>query len=101
MSSNQAADRWQTIERVCRAAIERPPADRPAFLDEACAGDAALRAEVESLLAYGSAADAFLEVPAVGLLANTEQVSDTSREPSQTLIGRQIGVFHVVSPSWR
>ena len=55
MSSNQRSDRWQTIERMYHAAIGRPPADRPAFLDEACAGDAALRAEVESLLVHTAA----------------------------------------------
>src|SRR6185295_7246990 len=34
------------------AALERPAVDRPAFLAEACGGDAALRQEVESLLAF-------------------------------------------------
>jgi serine/threonine-protein kinase len=34
------------------AALERPAADRPAFLAEACGGDAALRQEIESLLAF-------------------------------------------------
>ena len=32
--------------------LEKPPAERDAFLTEACAGDDALRQEVESLLAY-------------------------------------------------
>jgi tetratricopeptide (TPR) repeat protein len=34
------------------AALEHAPADRPAFLAKACGGDAALRAEIESLLAF-------------------------------------------------
>ena len=34
------------------AALEHAPADRAAFLAEACAGDASLRAEIESLLAF-------------------------------------------------
>ena len=38
------------------AAIDRPAGARAAFLDEACAGDAALRADVESLLAFHEAA---------------------------------------------
>ncbi len=37
------------------------PGERPAFLDDACAGDAALRAEVESLLAHDERAEGFLE----------------------------------------
>lgn len=35
-------------------ALERPPADRSAFLAEACGNDTALRQEVESLLAFHS-----------------------------------------------
>jgi hypothetical protein len=44
-------DRWRRIEDICHDALERPPDERGAFVREACAGDAALRMEVESLLA--------------------------------------------------
>jgi len=44
--------RWQEIDRIFAAALEREPARRAAFLAEACAGDEQLRAEVESLLAH-------------------------------------------------
>ncbi len=47
--------RWQEIERVYQAALERVAGERAAFLTEACRGDAELRREVESLLASGSA----------------------------------------------
>jgi len=42
-----------------------PPAERPAFLDDACGGDCELRADVESLLRHDDAPD-FLEEPALG-----------------------------------
>lgn len=42
-------------------AIALPAAERAAFLDRACAGDAALRARVEALLAGYDAAERFLE----------------------------------------
>ena len=42
----------QRAKELFLAALERPTADRPAFLAEACAGDATLRREVESLLAF-------------------------------------------------
>ena len=45
-------ERWAQIDRIHTAALDRPMAERAAFLDEACAGDPALRREVESLLAY-------------------------------------------------
>lgn len=44
--------RWQEIDRIFAAALEREPAARAAFLDKACAGDEELRKEVESLLAH-------------------------------------------------
>jgi serine/threonine protein kinase len=56
--------RWRQIERLCHDALDREPGARGAFLDEACAGDADLRREVDSLLAQQSAARDFLERPA-------------------------------------
>ena len=41
-------------------ALDRPPAERPAFLDSACAGDTALRREVERLLAADAQRAGFL-----------------------------------------
>ncbi len=52
---------------------------RQAYLDEACAGDAQLRTEVEALLKSHTTAGSFLETPAV------EQVA--SVEPQTVLLG--------------
>jgi serine/threonine-protein kinase len=40
--------RWEQIERLYHAALERGPDAREAFLDEACVGDEDLRREVAS-----------------------------------------------------
>jgi hypothetical protein len=48
-------ERWQQIERVCHDALARDVASRAAFLADVCAGDEALRSEVESLLAQAVA----------------------------------------------
>ena len=32
-------DRWYEVDRLFEEALEKPPAERPAFLDSACAGD--------------------------------------------------------------
>ena len=48
-------------DEVFADALELPAAKRAAFLDRACAGDAALRARVEALLASQVAAADFLE----------------------------------------
>ena len=43
-------ERWEQVARIYDGAAEQPPAERGAYLDEACRGDDALRHEVESLL---------------------------------------------------
>lgn len=43
--------RWERVQHLVEGALELPPHERQAFVDESCAGDAALRAEVLSLLA--------------------------------------------------
>jgi serine/threonine protein kinase len=56
-------ERWRQIDRVLEAAIEREPAERAAFLDEACGGDEALRREVEALLAADERPGDFMVAP--------------------------------------
>jgi TolB-like protein len=57
-------DRWKTLEPLLDAALELEPAQRAAFLESTCRGDAALRAEVESLLAACELGTGILETPA-------------------------------------
>lgn len=47
---NVTPERWQRIASIYQLAVEQEPSARDAFLAGACAGDAALRFEVESLL---------------------------------------------------
>src|SRR6266404_2568455 len=51
---------------VFSAARRLPPAERAEYLEEACAGDAALRQRVEELLQASEEAGGFLEEPAPG-----------------------------------
>ncbi len=52
MSSAPGAARWDRMEQLFYAALALPAAERTPFLDRECGEDAALRAEVESLLAF-------------------------------------------------
>ena len=45
-------ERWRRVGELFHRALEHGPEERSRFLDEACGGDAALRAEVDSLLAH-------------------------------------------------
>src|SRR4029450_1462791 len=56
-------ERWATVERLYHEALTRSANERQGFLAEACAGDDALRREVESLLDHDGSA-AFLSPPA-------------------------------------
>jgi Tol biopolymer transport system component len=48
--------RWRQVRALFEAAVERPPAERPAFIAAAAGEDDALRREVESLLAADGSA---------------------------------------------
>src|SRR5467141_169884 len=54
-------ERLQKIDRVFQLALDVPPQRWASFLDNACAGDAELRAEVESLLSAHQNAGSFIE----------------------------------------
>jgi hypothetical protein len=58
------SERWARTERLYHEALAYGANERAAFLSDACAGDDALRREVESLLAHDGGA-AFLSTPAV------------------------------------
>ncbi len=62
-------ERYQKIDEVFQAALERDADQRAAFLDEACAGDPALRRKVEALLASDQQAQTFIEAPAFEIAA--------------------------------
>jgi serine/threonine protein kinase/WD40 repeat protein len=80
------------VEQICHAALALEPTARAGFVADACAGDERMRREVESLLRHESKVDAFLVEPA--LLAAAQRIAE---ESERTLIGRQIGVYHVQS----
>ena len=56
-------ERWQQIDAIFKAVLDRPPAERSAFLGEACAGDSMLRREVETLIHSDEQAATFIEAP--------------------------------------
>ncbi|MFL5244561.1 MAG: serine/threonine-protein kinase [Gemmataceae bacterium] len=76
-----------TEETVFAATLEKSsPAERAAYLDEACSGDAALRKRVEALLDSHAEAGGFLQTPAIQRavedLEGQACPTDTPAEPS-------------------
>jgi tetratricopeptide (TPR) repeat protein/predicted Ser/Thr protein kinase len=59
-------EQYERVREVFIGAREKEPHRRAQFLDQACADDDRLRAEVERLLANDDEADTFLHTPALG-----------------------------------
>src|SRR5262249_23139259 len=71
-----------------------PPDQRQAFLEEQCAGDAALRGQVESLLAASAKARSFLNAPAMDMSGGIEATSDFSHVAERP--GSIIGLYELM-----
>lgn len=89
---------WQQLTDLFDAALRIPIAERPAFLDAACAGQPALRAELEALLAAHDADpdEARLASPAHALppkLAADLAAGPVAAAPSLT--GQRIGAYEL------
>ena len=82
-------DRWRRIEALYHEMLARPMRERAAALVGACAGDAAIQAEVQSLLDQPESAAGFLGTPALEVAAQLG-----SPAPS-LLTGRRLGVFEL------
>src|ERR1700674_4645001 len=70
-------EQWQKIRPILESVLELDPAARPAFLDAACP-DAAVRREVESLIAVPGLRPSFLESPAVAQVVPIESTASVS-----------------------
>jgi signal transduction histidine kinase/tRNA A-37 threonylcarbamoyl transferase component Bud32 len=73
------------LESLFAAALQEPPADRSAYLDQACADDPALRQRVEALLRARAAAGSFLEASPLGQRATVDEPPVSER--AGTVIG--------------
>jgi serine/threonine protein kinase len=72
-------------ESIFAAALEKgDPAERAAFLDEACAGDPGLRRRVEALLQSHDEAGSFLEQPALAQPAGTAKEEEGDAGATRT-----------------
>jgi eukaryotic-like serine/threonine-protein kinase len=84
-------DRFRQIEEICQAALDRPAADREAFLREACGDDADVRHEIEVVLANIARAEMFLEQPVAAVAAQVLEPSTDAVLTGVRLNGLAIG----------
>src|SRR5687768_2632319 len=83
-------DRWQRLKQIFQSALEQHPAERAAFLSQACAGDETLRNQIESLISShdqaGDSIEAMVAEAATEMLANERAIA-----------GKYIGHYQVLS----
>src|SRR5262245_44020881 len=83
---------WERIEWLYHAALGREANERAAFLAAACAGDEALRRQVELLLSCDARAEDFIEAPALEFAAHLQ-----TEEQESSLIGRRLGPYQILA----
>src|SRR5215204_5902859 len=85
-------ERYRQIGEVYHAALEIDEDERAAFLDRTCAGDDALRREVESLIASHERAPDFIAVPALAAAAESLAAGE-----AEAMAGRTVARYKVLS----
>src|SRR6266851_7036974 len=86
----------KSVKEIFLATVEKTSAaERAAFLDEACGGDAAMRQRVEALLKAHDEQGSFLDKPAVEI-APPEGLAITEDEPKTELLGTVIGPYKLL-----
>ena len=86
-----STERWQQIEDLFHAALDRAPADRKAFVVGACGGDAGLRQEIERLLRAHEQASSFVAQAAADVAHVAATVSPDGRQIAAYGIVRELG----------
>lgn len=82
--------RWQMIQTIFEDALECSPESRVTVLERACAGDPALRAEVEKLLNYNDDAQRRKFLPPLPLSVKSQMLTSGSTD---SLIGQTLSHY--------
>ena len=87
-------ERWRQVEEIFQAALDLGPQDRARYVSEACADDATLKRDVETLLSQHESAGELLEDPLYGdtQLSALEAFAYEDEDP---LIGRRLGAYRI------
>jgi serine/threonine protein kinase len=88
-------EHWQQLNKLFDAALARTTGERAAFLDEACAGDASLRKQVEVLLAAHEEAGSFIDSPAFEVEAEALAKEQVNRAVN-ILVGQTISHYRII-----
>src|SRR5215207_1249690 len=90
-----SAERFRRADALFDAALDLPDAERAAFVDDACAGDAELSATVHRLLRAHARSDDFLATPAAALAAPLPTGAAPRDENTTGAIPDRIGPYRI------
>ena len=82
-------EEWSAAKQILGEALERPAAERPAYLDEACGGDAELRRRIEALIESDEQNWSLMEAPAASS-------SSLAAGLYPKFSGERIGVYEIL-----
>ena len=82
------SDKWHRVRELFESVCDLDPKERRARLNEACDGDAELRAEIESLIHAHDNTPSFFEDPGVGSAAELFPAGDTASR-----VHEQVGAY--------
>ena len=82
---------WENLKEIFHAALEFPPSERAAYLDEASNGDLALRQAVESLLKSHEETNNFIDAPAY------QAAADMLVDGKELKANQTVGHYRIVS----
>ena len=97
-------------QAIFTLAVAKPPAERAAFLEQECAGDAALRQRLEALMAAHERPDPLLEVQtddarlrseASARQARTTIKLDLPGDPMDDAVGQILGRYKLLKRGQR
>lgn len=80
-------ERVERIKFLSASALSKPPAERQAFLDSACAGDPLLRSDVEQYINSGEKTEVFVYHPDADTVENAAQLTVDPK------VGKQFGKY--------
>jgi serine/threonine protein kinase/Tol biopolymer transport system component len=95
-------ERWPRVKALFQAAVERPVAERAAFLAAETGDDAELRREVESLLASDTSGTGVLDrlpVASASVIADSLAVLPVATAPHIIFAaGHRVGPYEIIAP---
>ena len=91
-------ERWRKVESIFHKALEADESRRGSVIADSCAGDEALRREVESLLAHHSDSATFMEQPASAehITPSSVRAATAGAAPTPDLTGSAVGHYRIL-----